>query len=95
MRYLAVAAAYFLLVALKASMQLAVVQSRYAAVPLISSCLAVTEVYVIASVAREGVGLVVVPIAIGGSFGCLAAMRFNSWRNRRQEKGPSHAQPNP
>lgn len=83
MKALTLFAATFAFVSLKAAQNLNVVHSRYALVPLFGLLLALTEVYVIASVAARGpTPDAVLPVAAGGTLGCWAAMAIND-RTRR------------
>jgi len=51
----------------------------------ISGLLAVVEVYVISSVARQGVGLVCLALFMGGSLGCCSSMAAHRWLHERKK----------
>lgn len=86
---LALAAATFAHVSLKAAQQLNVVHHRLWWVPPTSLLLAAVEVYVVVRVAASGWGLgVVLPMALGGASGCMLVMvAHKRIRERRTAAG--------
>jgi hypothetical protein len=66
--------ASYLHIGLRAMQQLNVQHNRYAWVPVVSSALALCEVYVIATLAKQGVGWAVPCVAVGATFGTWTAM---------------------
>jgi len=65
--------ASFLYVALKSWQQLNVVRQAYAWILPTSMCMALCEVYVVAQVASQGFGWIVLAIGIGSGLGSLSA----------------------
>jgi hypothetical protein len=73
--FLAVAAANFVFIGLKAFQQRNVIHDNYALVVLTSNAMAFFEVYVVATIAKHGMDLwLVFALGLGGGTGCLAAM---------------------
>ncbi len=70
--------ASFAFVFLKASQQLHVVHNQYLRVIPTSLAMACMEVFVMASVAKNGWGWMVVPVGLGAGLGCCAAMWLHS-----------------
>ena len=66
--------ASYLHIGLRALQQLNVQHSRYAWVPVVSSFLALCEVYVVATLAKQGVGWAVPIVALGATLGTWSAM---------------------
>ena len=73
MTFLAVLVASFLHVSLKAWANIAIIGGHWLRVPPASFGIALVEVFVVASIVREGFALVV-PIALGGVLGAWSAM---------------------
>jgi len=76
---LAVFAASFLFVGLKALQQLNVVHDNYLAIMPTSLAMATCEVLVIANMAHYGWGWIILPVGAGSGLGALSAM----WLHRR------------
>jgi len=74
--------ASFIFVFLKAFQQLNVVHRQYWMVLPTSMAMAACEVAVIALVARNGWGWLVVFTGLGGGLGCIAAMFFHTFTER-------------
>ena len=73
--FLAVAAANFVFIGLKAFQQRNVIHDNYGLVILTSNAMAFFEVYVVYTIAKHGVDLwLVLALGLGGGTGCLAAM---------------------
>jgi hypothetical protein len=77
--WLATFGASFVFVGLKATQQLHVTSGQYLRVIPTSLAMACTEVFIVASVARNGWGWMVLPVGLGAGLGCCAAM----WLHRR------------
>lgn len=74
MSYLLAFGAAFVFVFLKAFQQLSVVNKNYLFILPTSLCMAVCEVYVIATTAKNGWGLLVLFIGFGSGLGAMASM---------------------
>ena len=61
-------------IGLRALQQLNVAHHRYAWVPIVSGCLALCEVYVVATIAKQGVGWAVPILGVGATLGTWSAM---------------------
>ena len=85
LQFLTLAVAAYCHIGLKALMQLTVVHGLFLRVFPISGLLAVVEVYVISSVARQGVGLVCLALFMGGSLGCCSSMFLHQRLAARKE----------
>lgn len=72
--YLLAFVAAFAFVFLKAFQQLSVVHKNYAWILPTSMCMATCEVYVIATTAKNGWGLLVLFIGFGSGLGAMASM---------------------
>ena len=73
--FLAVAGANFVFIGLKAFQQRNVIHDNYALVVATSMSMAAVEVYVVATIAKEGfTPWLVLALGLGGGTGCLAAM---------------------
>jgi NAD/NADP transhydrogenase beta subunit len=72
-------AASFIFIALKSWQQLNVVRQAYAWILPTSMCMALCEVYVVAQVASQGFGWIVIAIGLGGGLGSTTAtyVHFN------------------
>ena len=88
MTYLAVLVASFVSIGLRAMQSLNLVHARWLYVPPVSLGIACADVLVVVNVAREGWGLVVFPLAVGGTLGCWAAMLLD----RRLERAKARAE---
>lgn len=77
MTYLLAFVASFAFILIKAFQQLNVVHHKVWWVVPTSFAMAVCEVWVIANVAHQGWGWIVLPIGLGGGLGCVAAMLFH------------------
>lgn len=69
--------ASYLHIGLRALQQTNVTHERWAWVPVVSSGLAICEVYVVATIAKQGVGLAVLCVAVGATLGTWSAMHLN------------------
>lgn len=69
--------ASYLHIGLRALQQLNVQHSRYQWVPVVSSGLALCEVYVVATIAKQGVGWAVPVVAVGATLGTGSAMQLH------------------
>lgn len=77
---IAIAVANFIFIALKATQQLNVVHGDYKLVFLTSNLMAFTEVYLVASYARNGAALpVILTVGLSGGLGCVCSM----WLRKR------------
>lgn len=74
MNYLLAFAASFIFVGLKAFQTLNVSQKQYILVLPTSMLMAICEVYVIATTAKNGFGLIALAIGLGAGLGCMASM---------------------
>ncbi len=84
LQFLSVAVAYFIYVAAKATQQLNVVHDCKRMIPLVSVIMAVCDVVIMGNIAVEAVALdvqglvlIIVAMALGGTSGSLVAMRFH------------------
>lgn len=86
---LAAGLAQFIFIALKAFQQLNVMNHKYWWVAPTSMLMAVFEVFVIAMIARseESWYLIVIPVGIGGSLGCMFSMWLHKRLMNRRTKG--------
>ena len=91
MIYLAVLLASFVSIGLRAFQNLNVVNAHWLRVPPVSLGIACTDVLVVVNVAREGWGLVVFPLAVGGTLGCWAAMFLDREIERAEARGDLEA----
>jgi hypothetical protein len=82
MTYFLAFAASFIFIFLKAFQQLNVVHRQYLLVIPTSMMMATCEVAVIALVARNGWGWIVIFTGLGGGLGCIAAMFFHTFTER-------------
>lgn len=80
--YAAVFAASFVYVGLRAFQQKNVTGNKYAWVLPVAMMMAVLDVYLIATFASEGVGVVCVAAGLGAGLGCIAAMRLHDFIHR-------------
>ena len=69
--------ASYLHIDLRALQQLNVQHSRYKWVPVVSAGLALCEVYVVATIAKQGVGWAVPVVAVGATLGTWSAMQLH------------------
>lgn len=77
--FVAVFAANFAFIFLKAFQQRNVIHNNYGWVVVTSNAMALFEVYVVSSVARHGVeAWLVLALGFGGGTGCLAAMLLHN-----------------
>ncbi len=79
MTYLLAFVASYVFIALKSWQQLNVMKRNYAWIVPTSLAMAACEVYVIASVAQQGFGLLVFVVGLGGGLGSLSA----TWLHHR------------
>lgn len=78
MKYLAVFAATYLYVMARAFQQRNVAFDNYRWIPLASSAMAILDVYIVSTVAREGWQIAIVcACAAAGTLGCWSAMLFH------------------
>ena len=88
--YFAAGGSSFLFVFLKAFQQLNVAFGKYLWVMPTSFAMAACEVFVIAAIAREGWGVIVLVVGFGAGCGALLAMYLHKrFLRRGYEKGPS------
>lgn len=88
MTYLLAGLASYVFIALKAFQQLNVVRGWYKAIIPFSLAMAFAEVYVIATIAHEGVGLVALPVGFGAGLGAMTSMKIHEIIERRKSSEP-------
>lgn len=71
--------ASFVYVGLRAFQQKNVTGDKYGWVLPTSMGMAVVDVFLISTLAKHGVSLVVVPLGIGAGLGCIAAMALHNY----------------
>ena len=87
MTYVLLAVASFVHIGLKACMQTHVNGLHFRAVPPTSAGLAIAEVFVISSLAQEGLGLACLSLCLGGTAGTWSAMWLEKRRRARMKEG--------
>ena len=83
MIYLTAFLTSFVYIALKATQQLNVVHKQYLWVLPTSMAMAVCEVYVIATTAKNGFGWLAIAIGLGAGLGCMASMWLHGRLTRK------------
>jgi hypothetical protein len=87
MIYLALFANSFAYIFLKAWQQLNVIHHQLFWIVPTSFLMALCEVYTVVHVAHQGVGLVALPLGLGGGLGCLASMLLHKRTRKEKNNG--------
>lgn len=74
----------FAYVFLRAVQQLNVTARRYLWVTPVSILMAASEVFLVTTQVSHGAGWIILPIGLGGGAGCVAAMSFFDWINKKR-----------